>query len=146
MQSERMWLITVDLIITGCVILFFLVAPLFRYPLTYDEAYGVMQIRVPDLRRLPCHRSCFRSAPSGGADGVPERRAILRMLVRGPLFLFAIGIIAVWIVFGVSNSRYGVPGAGMTLKVFSNLHTGLLSILSATTGGLIAFLFPLKDG
>ena len=95
MQSERMWLITVDLIITGCVILFFLVAPLFRYPLTYDEAYGVMQIVFPIFVGYLATAVAFVVRPAAEQTVSPERRAILRMLVRGPLFLFAIGIIAV---------------------------------------------------
>ena len=145
MQPERLWLITADLIITGLIIVFFLVAPACRYPLTYDEAYQVMQIVFPVFVGYLAVAVAFVVRPAAEQAIDADRLKILRILLRGPIFLFVAGIVVVWIVFGISNSRFGVPGQGMTLKVFSNLHTGLLSILAATTGGLIAFLFPSKD-
>lgn len=146
MQSERLWLIVADLAITGCIIVFFLVAPVFGYPLTYEESYQVMQIVFPVFVGYLATAVAFVVRPAAEQTLTPERAKVLRLLLRGPLIIFVVGVVIVWIVFGISNSRYGAPGAGMTLKVFSNLHTGLLSILAATTGGLIAFLFPSKDG
>ena len=145
MQSERLWLIAADLLITGFIILFFLVAPVCGYPLTYEEAYQVMQIVFPVFVGYLATAVAFVVRPAAEQTLTSERLKVLRLLLRGPLVLFGSAIIVVWIVFGVSNSRFGAPNSGMSLKVFSNLHTALLSILAATTGGLIAFLFPSKD-
>lgn len=145
MQSERIWLILADLMITGMIIIFFLVSPVFGYPLTYDEAYQVMQIVFPIFVGYLATAVAFVVRPAAEQPLTAERLRVLRFLLRGPIILFGIGIVIVWIVFGVSNAPDRAPGTGMSLKVFSNLHTGLLSLLAATTGGLIAFLFPSKD-
>jgi hypothetical protein len=145
MQSERLWLLSADLVLTGAVIVFFVVAPVFGYPLTYDESYQVMQIVFPVFVGYLATAVAFVVRPVADQQIDENRRKVLRILIRGPVVLFSVGIVIVWIVFGVSNSRFGIAGAGMTLRVFSNLHTALLAILAATTGGLIAFLFPSKD-
>jgi hypothetical protein len=145
MQSERVWLPGADLTLTGCIILFFVVSPAFGYPLTYDESYQVMQIVFPVFVGYLATAVAFVVRPVAEQQIDQQRLSVLRLLIRGPIFLFAGGILIVWLVFGYSNSGYALAGTGMTLKVFTNLHTALLAILAATTGGLIAFLFPSKD-
>lgn len=145
MQTERLWLLTADLGLTGFIIAFFVIAPAFGYPLTYDESYQVMQIVFPIFVGYLATAVVFVVRPVADQEIDAQRLSILRLLIRGPIFVFAIGVVIVWIAFGYSNSRYVTPGLGMTLKVFSNLHAALLALLAATTGGLIAFLFPSKD-
>jgi hypothetical protein len=145
MQHERLWLLVADFILTGGVMVFFVISPAFGYPLTYDESYQVMQIVFPVFVGYLATAVAFVVRPAAEQAIDENRLSVLRLLMRGPIVVFGAGILIVWIVFGYSNSRYGIPGAGMSLKVFSNLHTALLGILAATTGGLIAFLFPAKD-
>jgi hypothetical protein len=136
------------LLITAALGTFLLVAPVTRYPLAFDQAISVLQVIMPlfvgYLSTAIVFVTTMRAPTHKGPKG--EFNSLLVVLIKGPLYLVA-GLLAVsFVVFGASNwPTEGSPTSGFEFGLLSNLISFILSISSATTSALVAWLFKVES-
>src|SRR4051794_26107909 len=110
--AARIWLIKASLAAYGACFVFFVLAPALGYPLDYSEAIDVLKVIVPVFAGyLGAAVAFLVGKPRPEAAEVQDQ--MLSWLVRGPLAVFAVGMIALLIGFPLSN-RGEFNGAGMT--------------------------------
>ena len=143
LTAERKWLIIASLGATALTFLFFILAPAFGYPLTYEDAFGVVQIIVPVFTGYLGTAAQFAFANPGNADPAMNAnvKPLVRLMVRGPVFVFLFIIVAVVIAFGVTNGEDAAPGSGMSVGLLSTVTTAGLALLAVTTNAAVAYLF-----
>lgn len=138
-DSARRWLILSSLVITGGQMVFLLAAPSFGFPLIYPKNLDILQIISPVfLGYLGAASHFIFQNPT---PPVPVQNQFLGMLVKGPIIIYALVVIAALGSFAYSN-RVGAPiGSNVSLE---NLATALslsLGILAVTTGVVSSYLF-----
>lgn len=142
--EARTWLITLSLAITGLIFVFFGIAPVIGYPLTYPEAIRLLEIVLPVFIGYLGSATQFVFSPSSQQ---PDLRTSadatqLGLLVKGPIIVWGAGSFAVIAAFGFSNRLSAAPGdTRMSLDALAGLLTAGLSLLTVTTSVAIAYLF-----
>ena len=144
-DEARKWLILSSLIITGVQIIFLFSAPAFNFPLNYPKNLDLLQIISPVF--LGYLGSASHFIFQNPAPPVPVQNQFLGLLVKGPIAIYAIAIIAAFASFGYSN-RVGAPiGSGMSVDNLATALSAALGILAVTTGVITSYLFvaPKKE-
>jgi hypothetical protein len=148
MDDERMWVVKVSLAVLGASYAFFIAAPpLFGFPLDQNagEVTRVLQIITPVFIAYLSAGAAYLFAPqiqTGEVNINPERRRLMRLLIRGPVFIACGGLILTSFAFWYSNRHAGPPGTGMSLDQFCWSITALLGIMASSTGLIVAKIFP----
>jgi hypothetical protein len=142
-DKARGFLISSSLFITGCQIIFLIVAPAFDYPLIYPKNINILQIVTPVFLGYlgAATHFIFRIPPPQVVVDVE----FLPALVIGPVVVYILAFIAAFWAFGYSNrSGAPVPG-GMSVDNLATLLSIILSVLAATTGVMISYLFAVHQ-
>jgi hypothetical protein len=146
----RKWLIYASLATTAAAFVFFLLAPVFGFPLTFDQAIRLLEILLPVFLGYLGTATHFilrePETPSRRSISSRGRGELLTLLVRGPVIVFALATIAAIAAFGISNSASAEPGSGMSVDTLAVILTAVLGILTVSTNLLVASLFPSKEG
>lgn len=141
--SARRWIIWASLIASGLVFLFLMLAPIFGYPLTWEQALRIMELVVPVFFGYLGTGTHFLFASER-----PETRintpTLLGLLVKGPIILFGIMVAAGLIAFGFSNRLAAPAGEGMSVDALAAIITICLGLLAITTNVIVAHLFALE--
>jgi hypothetical protein len=146
LAKERNWLVFTSLAITAAVSVFFLLAPIIGYPLTYAEAFRIIQIVAPVFAGYlgAAGQFAFSARDQNDPAVDPSRLYLIKILTRGPIavfvLIFAVNIFA----FGYTNRDGGNPEEAMTLSLFIGIITGTLALLAATTSAASGYLFHVK--
>jgi len=138
-DSARKWLIVSSLLITGCQVGFFLVAPVFGYPLQYPKNLDLLQIVSPVFLGYLGAASHFifqNPAPS-----IPVQNQYLGLLIKGPLIIYTIAVGGALAAFGYSNRADSEIGSGMSVDNLATALSIALGVLAVTTGVLSSYLF-----
>jgi hypothetical protein len=69
---------------------------------------------------------------------------LIGLLVRGPICVFAIAIVAAVGSFGYSNRLTAPAGSGMSLDTLSSVVSAALGLLAVTTNVAVAYLFTFE--
>jgi len=145
----RKWLIYASLATTAAAFIFFLMAPVLGFPLTFDQAIRLLEILLPVfLGYLGTATHFILREPETQARGSIASRGrgeLLTLLVRGPVIVFALATIAAIVAFGMSNSESAEPGSGMSVDTLAVILTAVLGVLTVSTNLLVASLFPSKE-
>jgi hypothetical protein len=140
--EARLWLIKASLVAYGCAFVFFVLAPAFGYPITYSDAINVLKIILPIFAGYLGAAVLFLG--TGGATEAEEPASrMLSLLVKWPIALFGVGMLALIVGFPLSN-RSEFTGSGMTPNALSLLISLLTALLAATTGAISSFLFKVE--
>ena len=135
-------MIVASISITGLQLIFFLIAPAVSFPLTYPKNLDILQMILPVFLGYLGAASHFIF--KNPAPVVEAQNTFLGLLVRGPVIVYCLAVLAAIAAFGYSN-RVGAPiGSGMSVD---NLATSLsisLGLLAATTSVIISYLFVPK--
>ncbi|MFW6023328.1 MAG: hypothetical protein ACOC9O_01160 [Myxococcota bacterium] len=144
-QAEaRMWLVKASLGITAATLVFFISAPAMEYPLEYRQSFRVMQIVLPVFLGYLGSASQFLFRRSR-SEGVVRSHAMLGLLVKGPILIFALALVAALVAFGYTNRRAAPIGQGMSVDELALAMSLIVGLLAATTGVLMARLFPAAE-
>jgi len=143
--QARTFIVTVSLWCTGILIPFFILAPVFYYPMTYSESSDVLKIIIPIfLGNISAAAAYVRyfviSSSKSEYDEQPI--GVLNYLIKGPFIIFFLGISTLIISYGWTNSIYAPKGIGMPWEIFTGWISIILSIFTVTTGILITIIFP----
>jgi len=145
--DARSWIIIASLAMLAIYFVFFLLAPAFDYPLTFDESYRILQIAVPVFLGYLGSATQFVFGTSGmPAQALDEhRQKLVGLLVRGPVFVFLLLNLAIIGAFGYSNRANAIPGDGMNVDSLANAVTVSLSILAVSTSVIVSYLFSVEE-
>ena len=143
-DSARMWITAASLSATGVFFLFFASAPALGYPLTFDQSFRLLQILLPVFRGYLGSATMFLVKTSGAKHdpGSSVQGPLFGLLIRWPIIIFSIILIAILGVFGYSNRAAATAGTGMSIDTLSAAFSAMLGLLAATTGALLGVVFP----
>ncbi|MER8650961.1 hypothetical protein [Mesorhizobium sp. M0586] len=140
--DARKWLILASLIVTGVQIFFLLVAPAIGVPLEFKQSINLLQIVTPVFLGYlgsAAHFAFMTPPPPVTADN-----DLLRYLVKGPILIYAIAMVAAFGAFTYSNRPGVMLGTGMSIDDLSTAVSICLGILAAVTGVLVTYLFAVQ--
>lgn len=138
-NSARRWLIVSSLVITGAQMIFLLVAPSFSFPLTYPQNLDLLQIVLPVFLGYLGSASHFIFQSS--ATSVPVQNQFLGLLVKGPIVIYALAVIAAFGAFAYSNRVGAEIGGGMSVENLATALSLVLGLLAVTTGIVSSYIF-----
>jgi hypothetical protein len=141
-ETGRNWITTASLALTAAHFMFFIIAPVVGYPLTFVQAMRLLEIVLPVfLGYLGSAAYFLFSAGHASSPSARVSSQLLGLLVRGPVIVFGLASLSVIVAFGVSNSRYASRGSGMSIDMFAAAITGALGLLTVTTNVVVSYLF-----
>jgi hypothetical protein len=149
-DHAREWIVRASLLITGATFLFFLAAPALRYPLLWDQSFKIFQIVLPVFLGYLGSAAHFvfkpeNEKPSEGntaeRDATIAKKNIFALLIKGPIYLFAIIAAAAIAAFGYSNSRWAAEGSGISPDTLATVFSLALGLLAVTTNVGVSYLF-----
>jgi hypothetical protein len=145
-NGARMWLIKSSLLVTTCVFLFLLIAPLFNYPLEWEQTPRLFEIVLPTFLGYlgTATHFLFHHDEKPQTLKLNGTSQLLSLLVKGPIVVFGLGSIALMFAFGYSNRHGATRGAGMNIDQLAMVISGLLGLLTATTSVAVSYLFSLR--
>lgn len=143
-NQARTWLVTMSLVITSALFVFFILAPAFDYPLQFRQARALLEILLPVFLGYLGSAAHFLFRIDDAPEVVRDVRSpvLLALLLKGPIAVFTIAVVSALIGFGVSNRSGQNDGTGMSLQDLSGLLALALGLLTVTTGVISAYLFP----
>src|SRR5437867_342189 len=100
-DAARVSLILWSLVITGVQLMFFLLAPVFGFPLPYPNNLDILQIISPVVLGYLGSATHFMFRTS--STNISVRTELLGILVRGPLIIYAAVVIGITSAFWYSN-------------------------------------------
>lgn len=138
-DAARKDLIVSSLAITGCQILFLILAPVLNYPLRYPQNIQILQIITPVFLGYLGSAAHFIFRPE--PPDVRVQNQLLGLLVKGPLIIYVVTVAGALTAFGYSNRTAATPGDGMSVDHLSTALAICLGILAATTSVISSYLF-----
>lgn len=142
-DKARLFLIGSSLAITGLQMIFLISAPALGYPLSYPKNLDLLQIVSPVF--LGYLGSASHFIFQSPAPTVTVQNQFLGLLLKGPIVIYTLAVVAAFSAFGYSNGSGVTPGAGMSVDNLSAALTICLGLLAVTTGVLSSYLFVVPD-
>jgi hypothetical protein len=141
--KAQIFIVVSSLALTGTLLLFYILSPSLGYPLEFDQAIRLTQINTPIfLGFLGSATQFLFTGDRTRARLIDEQlEPLLKILVVGPIAVFAVATIACLFAFGVSNGKSAAPGQGMSIDSLSVLLTAILGLLAVTTSVIVSYLF-----
>ena len=119
---------------------FLVVAPAIDYPLIYPKNLDILQIVSPVFLGYLGSASHFIFRPA--TEPIPVQNQFLGLLVKGPILIYLLVVVAAFGAFGYANRASVTPQQGGMSA--DNLATALslaLGVLAVTTGVITSYLF-----
>ena len=141
-DSTRKWLMLASLCSTGALLLFFICAPYFGYPLEHPQNMRLLYLTIPVFSGYLGSMTAFvfggnKRRLNRTSPGFP----FLGMMVKGPIVLFSVTVLGSLLAFGYANRQSAPPGSGMSADALFSGVAFCLGILTATTSSAVAYLF-----
>ena len=140
--EARLWIIKASLVAYSSIFVFFVLAPALGYPITYADAINILKIIVPIFASYLGAAVLFIGTGGGGETDEAANK-MLSLLVKWPIVIFGVGMVALLVGFPLSN-RSEYTGSGMTPNTLSLFVSLLTALLAATTGAISSFLFKVE--
>jgi hypothetical protein len=146
-EGARNWVTIASLSLVGTHAIFLIIAPALGFPLRYTQALRLLE------NISPVFVSFLASAVTFLVGDSPHERTPLRIrspglfasLLKGPIYLLAAVNATAFVAFGLTN-RIGAPvDIGMRADDLSRVMSVTMSILMATSSGLVGWLFNVKQ-
>ena len=147
-ERARRWLVTSSLTITAATLMFFITAPVFDYPITWDQGMRVVEIILPVFLGYlgSATHFLFQDQKRPRRDLPPGISDIGVLLVRGPIVVFTLVCITTLFAFGYSNRSAATPRSGMSVDTLAWSVTSALGLLAVTTNVAASYLFRIERG
>lgn len=148
LERARLWIVQVSLGIVAIYVTFFAVSPFIGFPLETHHATRMIQLLFPVFfgyigsayRRLVRRQSLSFVKSESNLS-----LSMLRLLVRGPIFVFITISISGLAVYLFSNRINALPGEGMTTDQLFLLFSVALCVLTVSTNFIISYLFDMES-
>jgi hypothetical protein len=142
-RNARVWLIVASLGITSAAFGFFLLAPAIGFPLAFEQAIRLLEIVTPvffsylgSATYFIFHKS--ESEAQVKVTGSPE---LLALVLKGPIYVFGVAMLAAIVGFGYSNRAAAPAGAGMSVDLLAASISAALGLLAVTTNVIVSYIF-----
>jgi len=146
LDAERIWVVKASLLLAGATFAFFVAAPgLLKYPLDFDQSIRILQIVLPVFVGYLGLATAFVFQNTVRSTNVYSNSSLIRLLLRGPIYVYSLGIVVVISVFWQTNLPGGAPASGMTIDQLAWLVSALVGLLAATTGLIVTKIFPTDE-
>lgn len=142
--TARLWLVAASLLMSGSLIVFFLLAPAIGYPLEFAQSLRILEIVLPVFLGYLGAAALYAFRESPADDHIEFRPAaapLVMLLVKGPVITFAIAFVALLFAFGMTNRQSAPPGSGINVDQLAAGMTAILGLLTVTTNVAVAYLF-----
>jgi hypothetical protein len=146
-NEARRWVVGASFIVATSVCVFFLLAPLFKYPLKWPDALRMMEIVFPMFVGYLAAATQFMVQHGVGAEDDVHLRGdpkLVAMLLKGPFVVLALAFVVLAVAFGVSNSSVKNDGYGLGPDDFGRVLSLVLALLAATTNIIVGYLFAVR--
>jgi hypothetical protein len=139
-QQARKWIVNWSLSLIAFYGVFFLLAPLLRYPLEFSQSAQLIQVIFPVFLGYLATAIVFAFE---GKDVETRAPDLLASLTKGPFLVSLILSVTLFVAFWFSNSPDSPvrPTTPMLFEIFSSLFAAIIGIYTATTSALVAYLF-----
>ena len=134
-------LIYISLAESGLVFIFLTLAPAFGFHLSWAQSLRIIELIVPVFFGYLGSAAAFVFQSRSNEHVVVAHPELVRILVFGPLILFFLGSVSLFIAFGVTNRSGAPPGIGMDIDTLAAGFTALLGLLTVTTHVAVSYLF-----
>ena len=140
-SSARRWLVSTTLLLTGVILLFFLLSPFVGYPLEFSQSMRMLEIVLPVFFGYLGSAALFVFRSNGRVEDVfnSSVQTIIGPLVKGPVLVFAIATVA--LLTGFAYANFAAGASGMSADDLAVGLTVILGLLAVTTNIMIAYLF-----
>jgi hypothetical protein len=125
---------------TAATFLLFVIGPAVGLPLKWDQALRLTEIVVPVFLSYMGSMTLFLFRRDQIAQNVPQANSLLPLLVKGPVIVFAVCIVAILVGFALSNRSSASVGTGMSVDQLAAAISAALGILTVTTSSVISYL------
>ena len=139
-DQARRWIVLSSLILTGVFFVFFLIAPVSGYPLTYPQAFRLLQIVTPVFAGYLGAATRFIFGAQSAATNVSSE-PLLGIIARGAVIVFGLAIVAALGAFGWTNRTSAPAGIGMSIDTLATAFSLALGLLAVTTGIIVDGIF-----
>jgi hypothetical protein len=145
-EAQRFIIVT-SLAATGSLLIFYVIGPSIGFPIDYDQSIRLIQINSPVFfGYLGSATQFLFTGDTARARLIDDALApLLKILVVGPIVVFALLTAASLAAFGISNRQSASPGTGMSVENLSILLTVALGLLAVTTSVIVTYLFSTSD-
>lgn len=142
-QAARAWLVKASLFITALSFAFFLLAPVVGYPLSLEQTPRLLEIITPVFLGYIGNATYFVFGKRATTRKPPLRgsKELMTLLLKGPICVFGIGVLAAVVAFGYSNRAGATQGTGMSVDTLAGAISGALALLTVTTNVIASYLF-----
>ena len=138
----RRLIIKWSLVVTGVTFLFLILAPAFGYPLDWDQVPRLFEVILPVFLGYLGSASHFAFRRPPAIPAVQTFREDLgALLVKGPIVVFSVAVVALGIAFGYSNRRTASLGSGMSVDRLAGPLAAILGLLTVRTNVAVSYLF-----
>lgn len=145
-QSAREWIVKASLIVTGIMMLFFLTAPAIGFPLLFEQAFQILGTITPVFVGYIGAATQFIFKPAVRATPFKQSNMVLLgLLMKGPIYLYAIATLSLIAAFWYSN-RPSAETGGMSIEVLGIGMSITLALLAGSTHALVTYLFQVDAG
>lgn len=142
-NQARAWIILGSFCLTLGLILFAIIAPATRYPLEYGDAFRIIEIVLPVVTGYLGTAAHHLFAGDPADKPLPAAWPWFKYLVKGPILMLGVILLALIITFGLSHRPSSM--SGMSPDIFAHFVTAAVSILTLTTSVLVAQLFRIAE-
>lgn len=143
-DQARSWIIKMSLAATGATFVFLIIGPVAGYPLSYDQVPRMLEIILPVFLGYVGTATHFFFHTQGAANPPVVPQTLLALLIKGPVYVFALGTIVLFVAFGLANRQLAPDGSGMSIDQLSGFLTALFGLLAVSTSVAVSYLFALK--
>lgn len=143
--QARKWLIIASLGVATTSFAFFILAPVFGFPLRFSQAITILQIIFPVFLGYLGAATQFVFQRTSTAASAVKARPMMELLVKGPVIVFCIMVTVAIIAFGYSNRASAAMGEGMSVDFLAGVVTAALGLLAVTTNVIVAYLFSVEE-
>jgi hypothetical protein len=146
LNDARRWLVVSSLSITAAALMFFVSAPAFGYPLTWEQGTRIVGIIIPVfLGYLGSATHFLFQKRKPRAARISDVSEIGMILVRGPIVVFGLVCLTTLAAFGYSNRLHAPAGSGMSVDTLAWSITSVLGLLAVTTNIAVSYLFAIEQ-
>jgi hypothetical protein len=142
-DAARLWIVLASLLVCGFSLAFFLIAPATPYPLDWPQSFRLIEIITPVFLGYLAMATRHAFSPNSRKANSKRISPVLVVLVKGPMFLFALIGVALTIAFGIANSALLKDTRGMSVDMLAAGFAALLGILAITTNVVVEHLFSM---
>jgi hypothetical protein len=119
----------------------FALAPIFAFPISFDQSFLVVKQIAPVLIGYLGQCAYFVIRGTSENSIKIREKGLLYIIAIAPFAIFSCVFVAVIVAFIVSNSLKALPGTGMSFERFTDWIAILLGLFTATISVLTAWLF-----